>query len=58
MGLRPTPGLVSGGGMGPMTRTVRDLAIVLDVIAGEPGVFGSLTGPRQARIGLPSAPWR
>jgi Asp-tRNA(Asn)/Glu-tRNA(Gln) amidotransferase A subunit family amidase len=33
-GLRPTPGLVSGGGMGPMTRTVTDLAIVLDVIAG------------------------
>jgi amidase len=33
-GLRPTPGLVSGGGMGPMTRTVADLAIVLDVIAG------------------------
>ena len=34
VGLRPTPGLVSGGGLGPMTRTVADLATVLDVIAG------------------------
>jgi Asp-tRNA(Asn)/Glu-tRNA(Gln) amidotransferase A subunit family amidase len=34
VGLRPTPGLVSGGGLGPMTRTVTDLATVLDVIAG------------------------
>jgi Asp-tRNA(Asn)/Glu-tRNA(Gln) amidotransferase A subunit family amidase len=34
VGLRPTPGLVSGGGFGPMTRTVADLATVLDVIAG------------------------
>jgi amidase len=34
VGLRPTPGLVSGGGFGPMTRTVTDLATVLDVIAG------------------------
>ena len=34
VGLRPTPGLVSGGGFGPMARTVTDLATVLDVIAG------------------------
>ena len=34
VGLRPTPGLVSGGGLGPMARTVTDLATVLDVIAG------------------------
>jgi Asp-tRNA(Asn)/Glu-tRNA(Gln) amidotransferase A subunit family amidase len=34
VGLRATPGLVSGGGLGPMTRTVTDLATVLDVIAG------------------------
>ena len=34
VGLRPTPGLVSGGGFGPMARTVADVATVLDVIAG------------------------
>jgi Asp-tRNA(Asn)/Glu-tRNA(Gln) amidotransferase A subunit family amidase len=45
VGLRPTPGLVSRTGMwasypspteqmGPMTRTVRDLAILLDVMVG------------------------
>jgi len=34
VGLRPTPGLVSGGGFGPMARTVTDVAVVLDVIAG------------------------
>lgn len=65
VGVKPTVGLVSQAGIipishsqdtaGPMTRTVRDAAIVLGAMADEPQDYASLLDPtalRGARIGV------
>jgi len=70
VGLKPTVGLVPGDGIipisasqdsaGPMARTVRDAALLLDAMAGTPGHHAGVCEPgalRGARIGVLREPW-
>src|SRR5262249_17541360 len=65
VGLKPTYGRVSLRGVvplswsldhaGPMTRTVQDAAIVIEIITGHSGYTGALTGNiRGVRVGIPN----
>jgi amidase len=69
-GMKPTVGLVSGEGIipisasqdsaGPMARTVRDVALLLDAMIGAPGDHSAACRPdglRGARIGILRKPW-
>lgn len=66
VGIKPTVGLIPGQGIipvshsqdtaGPMAATVRNAALLLDVLSGADGTYGAACVPdglRGARIGLP-----